>query len=129
MNLFTGAYLQRGYHGRYYAKAQNVRYLLTRAYDAALGSHDCRDHADGAFPCAAATAPGLLDRAERGRRREHGEQYLPGEPHTGHPSMIVPCSIADGLPIGMMISGRHFDDSSVIAAAAAFENVGDWRTM
>ena len=48
---------------------------------------------------------------------------------TGHPSMSVPCGMADGLPIGMMITGRHFEDSQVISAAAAFESVSQWRTV
>jgi amidase len=48
---------------------------------------------------------------------------------TGHPSMSLPCARAEDLPIGMMITGRQFDDFSVIAAAAAFESLGDWRAM
>ena len=48
---------------------------------------------------------------------------------TGHPSISVPCGMADSLPIGMMITGRHFDDFQVIAASAAYERTGDWKDM
>jgi amidase len=48
---------------------------------------------------------------------------------TGHPSMSVSCGIADGLPIGIMITGRRFDDAQVIAAVAVFESLGERRNM
>jgi amidase len=37
--------------------------------------------------------------------------------------------MADGLPIGMMLIGRHLEDSSVIATSAAFENSANWREL
>jgi amidase len=48
---------------------------------------------------------------------------------TGHPAISVPCGMADGFPIGMMMVGKHFDDKTVIRVADAFENIGDWREM
>ena len=47
----------------------------------------------------------------------------------GHPVISVPCGMADGLPFGMMMVGKHFDDKTVIRVADAFENIGDWRKM
>ena len=35
----------------------------------------------------------------------------------------------DGLPIGMMIVGKHFDDNTVIRVADAFEKIGNWQEM
>jgi amidase len=40
---------------------------------------------------------------------------------TGHPAVTVPCGLVSGLPIGMMIVGRHFDDSTVLRVAHAYE--------
>jgi Asp-tRNA(Asn)/Glu-tRNA(Gln) amidotransferase A subunit family amidase len=37
--------------------------------------------------------------------------------------------MADGLPIAMMMVGKHFDYKTVIRVADAFENIGDWRKM
>ena len=48
---------------------------------------------------------------------------------TGHPAMSVPCGMADGLPIGMMLIGRRFDDASIISASQAFESIGDWKAL
>jgi amidase len=35
----------------------------------------------------------------------------------------------DGLPFGLMLTGRHMDDATLIAASAAFEGLGDWKSM
>jgi amidase len=47
---------------------------------------------------------------------------------SGHPALTVPCGKVDGLPIGMMLVGRHFDEATLISAAQAFEKVGDWQS-
>ncbi|HEX3733388.1 MAG TPA: amidase [Mycobacteriales bacterium] len=40
---------------------------------------------------------------------------------THHPALSLPCGSGDGLPIGMMIVGRHFDEQCVYRAALAYE--------
>ena len=40
---------------------------------------------------------------------------------TGHPAMNVPCAMSDGLPVGMMLVGRHGDEATILRAADAFE--------
>jgi len=46
---------------------------------------------------------------------------------TGHPAVSVPAGFtADGLPIGLQIVGRRFDDAGVLRAAAAFERARPW---
>ncbi len=46
---------------------------------------------------------------------------------TGQPAASVPCGFTrDGLPVGLQIVGRRFDDATVLRAAAAFENVSPW---
>jgi amidase len=39
---------------------------------------------------------------------------------TGNPALSVPCGMSDGLPIGMMLVGRHFDDATVLRAGNAY---------
>ena len=48
---------------------------------------------------------------------------------TGHPAMSIPCGLSDGLPIGLMMIGRHYGESTIYRAAAAFEKAGDWKKM
>jgi aspartyl-tRNA(Asn)/glutamyl-tRNA(Gln) amidotransferase subunit A len=46
---------------------------------------------------------------------------------TGHPAASVPCGFTgDGLPVGLQIVGRRFDDAGVLGAAAAFERAHPW---
>jgi amidase len=46
---------------------------------------------------------------------------------TGHPAMSVPCAMSQGLPVGMMLIGRHYDEATVLRAAHAFEQAGSWK--
>ena len=43
---------------------------------------------------------------------------------THHPAMAVPCGLADGLPVGMMLIGKHYDEATIYRAAYAFEQSG-----
>ena len=46
---------------------------------------------------------------------------------TGNPAATVPAGLAEnGMPVGMQIVGRRYDDAGVIAASAAFEQVRPW---
>ena len=48
--------------------------------------------------------------------------------HAGLPAITVPCGFdSDGLPVGMQIVGRRFDDEGVLRVAAAFEAGTDWH--
>lgn len=48
---------------------------------------------------------------------------------TGQPSISVPCGFtAHGLPVGLMITGRHFEDRKVLQVARAYERATDWHT-
>jgi amidase len=40
---------------------------------------------------------------------------------TGHPACTVPAGLADGLPAGMMIVGRRFNDATVLRVAHTYE--------
>jgi amidase len=46
---------------------------------------------------------------------------------THHPALSVPCGTVDGLPVGMMLVGRHFDESILYRLAHAFEAAGPWQ--
>ena len=39
---------------------------------------------------------------------------------TGHPAISVPCREVKGLPVGLMLTGRHFDDATVLRAGHAY---------
>ena len=48
---------------------------------------------------------------------------------SGHPACSVPCGFtAAGLPIGMQIVGRPFDEATVLRVADAYQRATDWHT-
>ena len=47
---------------------------------------------------------------------------------SGHPAMSVPSGMSDGLPIGLQIVGRRYEESTIYRAAGALEQAVDWRT-
>ncbi|MEM6973146.1 MAG: amidase [Pseudomonadota bacterium] len=128
ITMFTGEYFQRHHRGHYYAKAQNIARRLRAAYDQMLGAYDLL--LMPTTPMRATPLPGpdaptaeILQRAF-----EPLENTAPFDV-TGHPAMNIPCAMEDGLPVGAMLVGRHWTESTIYQAAAAFEAAGDWKTM
>ena len=48
---------------------------------------------------------------------------------TGHPALSIPCGKSNGLPVGLMLVGRHFDDATLFRVAHAFEQHANWETL
>lgn len=126
LSLLANDFLQEQHGGRYYWKAQNQRHLANAAYDGVLEKFDMlamptipftatqRAAQDGPLIDYVATSFDML--------RNTCVANL-----TGHPSISLPCGMIDGLPVGLMLTGRQFEDSLLIRAAAAFETLGDWK--
>jgi amidase len=128
ISMFAGEYFIREYRGHFYAKAQNLGRLLRKAYDDVLAKYDLLLMPTlpmKATPLPPANAPLAL-------YCQRGFEMLPNTSPfdvTGHPAMNVPCGMSDGLPIGMMLVGKHYDETTIYRAAHAFEQAGDWRHM
>ena len=120
MVILLGRYMQEHYHGHYYAKAQNMARALGAAYDAALQEHDLL--LMPTLPMKATEIPGPdASREEYVQRAlEMLHNTCPFDV-TGHPALTAPCAVSEGLPVGMMLIGRHGDDATALRAADAFE--------
>ena len=123
--MLLGQYMEDNYHGRYYAKAQNLGWKLREAYNAMLSDYDLL--LMPTMPMKATRIPDKHCSREEtiARALEMLNNTAPFDV-TGHPAMTVPCAMAGGLPVGMMLIGRHFDESTVLRAAHAFEATGCW---
>jgi len=125
--LVLGEYLTEEYQSRYHAKAQNLRRALVEAYDDALDEVDAL-----VLPTTPKVAPELKrnmsyrEMLERVLERSMVPNTAPFNA-TGHPGISVPCGTKDGLPVGMHLVGRQFDDASLLRAAHAFEQATDWQ--
>lgn len=121
IGMLLGHYLHQQYQGRFYGKAQNLRRRLRQEYDAALGQYDLLLMPTTAFPTPRIPADG----ASASEIIQHSWTMLANTcpfDVTGHPAISVPCGEADGKPVGLMLIGRHFEDATVLRAAAAYEN-------
>jgi Asp-tRNA(Asn)/Glu-tRNA(Gln) amidotransferase A subunit family amidase len=47
---------------------------------------------------------------------------------TGHPAVVLPAGIVDGLPIGLLVTGPHYREDNILRVAAAFEGATEWHT-
>ncbi|MFY2860190.1 amidase [Mycobacterium sp. THU-M104] len=108
--------------GASYAKARNLLPHVRAAYDAALDEYDVlvMPTVPGTADLLPAGGPGdvgLLGRA-LGKAANTAPMDI-----TGHPALSVPAGLVDGLPVGMMIVGRRFDDATVLRVADAFESL------
>ena len=127
VTLLTGSYLNTVYHGVFYAKAQNIRRLWRAAYDKALASFDVL-----VMPTTPITAHPLVRDADSRTLLDHAWGMLSNTSPfnaTGHPGLSIPCGKSDGLPVGLMLVGKHFDESTLYRAAAAVEDNVDWESI
>jgi len=111
-----------------YVRAQRARTLIAREIDAALAGLDVL-----VAPTTPIAAPGV-DEAEV----EIGGQRVAVRPTllrytrpfnaSGHPAASVACGFtSDGLPIGLQIVGRPFDEATVLRVADAYQRATDWH--
>jgi len=118
--VLLGTYaLSAGYYGRYYLKALKVRTLIKEDFERALsvGGADLLVTPTMPFP-----AFKIGERIEDPLSLYMADVFTVPINLAGVPAISVPCGFADGLPIGLQIIGRHFDEVSVLRAAKAYED-------
>jgi len=128
--LFTlfGTYIHRHHGGRYYGKAMNLTRRLIEAYDMVLAQHDLLLLPTTPMKAQPMPEPGAAREEIVGRAVEPITNAAPFD-LSHHPAMAIPCGMSDGLPVSMMLVGKHFDESTIYRAAYAFEQAGDWKQM
>jgi amidase len=128
ISMFVGKYFLKHYDGRFYAKAQNLVRSLKAAYDEALSKYDLL-----LMPTLPITATPIPEPgAPLAEIVQRAFEMLPNTAPfdcTGHPAMTVPCGLIDGLPAGMMLIGKDYDESTIYRAAYAFEQGVDWKKV
>ena len=121
LTVLLGAYLSERYHHHYYAKAQNLGRQLRDRYAEALERCDVL-----MLPTTAMKARPIPVDAEIAEVLAAALGNLHNTSPfdvTGNPALSVPCGMSDGLPVGMMLVGRHFDDATVLRAGHAYEQL------
>jgi aspartyl-tRNA(Asn)/glutamyl-tRNA(Gln) amidotransferase subunit A len=122
--VMLGTYsLSSGYYEAYYRKAQKVRTLLRGDFEEAFRKVDV---------LAAPTTPEAAFR--RGEKMADPLRMYLSDVFTntvnmaGVPAISVPCGFTgEGLPVGLQIIGKHFDEPAVLRVAHAYEQATDWH--
>jgi aspartyl-tRNA(Asn)/glutamyl-tRNA(Gln) amidotransferase subunit A len=114
--IMLGTYaLSSGYYDAYYIKAQRVRTLLTRDFEEAFQKVDAI-----VTPTAPTPAFKIGEKSDDPLSMYLADIYTVTADLAGVPGISVPCGqTLSGLPIGLQILGRHFDESTVLRVAQA----------
>ena len=121
--IMLGTYaLSAGYYDAYYLKAQQVRMLIARDYERAF------DRADlVAMPTSPTPAFRLGERTSDPVQMYLADVFTVGANLTGLPAATVPCGFtAERLPVGLQLTGRRFEEGTVLRAAAVYERTSPW---
>jgi len=128
ISMLVGQYHLKHTRGRYYAKAQNLARQLRAEYNKVFASYDLL--LMPTTPMKATPLPPADSSLALWCQRAF--EMLPNTAPfdvTGHPAMSIPCGMSQGLPVGLMLVGRRYEESTIYRAAGAFEQMGDWRKM
>lgn len=116
-------HIMRERYGTYYsAKAHNLVRTVRDAYDHAFRTFDLLVMPTTVMKAHPLPAPDATEREILTHALDMTGNTAPFD-ITGHPSMSVPCGESDGLPIGMMLTGRNGEDDVVLRAGHAFEQL------
>jgi aspartyl-tRNA(Asn)/glutamyl-tRNA(Gln) amidotransferase subunit A len=115
--ILLGTYaLSSGYYDAYYRKAKQVQTLIRNAYASAMTQVDLL-----LTPTTPTVAFKIGEKTEDPLAMYLGDLFTVGANVTGLPAISIPCGEDQGLPVGLHLTGRAFDEATLLAAARAFE--------
>jgi aspartyl-tRNA(Asn)/glutamyl-tRNA(Gln) amidotransferase subunit A len=121
--IMLGAYaLSAGYYDAYYLKAQKVRTLLRRDFEAAFASVDLL-----LAPTCPTTAFKLGEKTSDPLEMYLSDVYVVATNPAGVPALALPCGFSKEMPVGMQLIGNHLDEQTLFQVAHAFQQVTDWH--
>jgi aspartyl-tRNA(Asn)/glutamyl-tRNA(Gln) amidotransferase subunit A len=121
--IMLGTYaLSAGYYDAYYLKAQRVRTLIKQDFDEAF------KHCDVIVtPTAPTTAFKLAAKIQDPLQMYLSDIYTISINLAGLPALSLPCGFDQaGMPIGMQIVGKHFDEATILRVSHAYEQATEW---
>jgi aspartyl-tRNA(Asn)/glutamyl-tRNA(Gln) amidotransferase subunit A len=122
--IMLGTYvLSAGYYDAFYLKAQQVRTLLRQDYDTAFERVDVV-----AMPTSPTPPFRLGEKTGDPLQMYLADVFTVSANLVGLPAISVPCGFTEQLPIGLQLTGRLFDESTLLRVADAYQRVTDWHT-
>jgi aspartyl-tRNA(Asn)/glutamyl-tRNA(Gln) amidotransferase subunit A len=123
--IMLGTYvLSHGYYDAYYLKAQQVRTLVRRDYEHAFERVDIV-----AMPTTPTPAFRLGEKTSDPIQMYLADVFTVSANLAGLPSISIPCGFSPcRLPIGLQLTGRPFDEATLLRVADAYQRKTDWHT-
>ncbi len=120
--IMLGTYaLSAGFYEAYYLKAQRARTLVRRDFERAFAAVDLV-----LLPTSPTVAFPLGARVDDPLQMYLADIFTIPVNLAGLPGISIPCGFAGGLPVGLQLVGRAFDEATVLRAAAAYERAAGW---
>jgi aspartyl-tRNA(Asn)/glutamyl-tRNA(Gln) amidotransferase subunit A len=122
--IMLGTYvLSAGYYDAYYLKAQQVRTLIRRDYEEAFKTVDVV-----AMPTSPLPAFKIGEKMEDPLAMYLADVFTVSANLSGLPAISIPCGFTEGdtLPIGLQLTGRSFDESTLLRIADTYERDTEW---
>jgi aspartyl-tRNA(Asn)/glutamyl-tRNA(Gln) amidotransferase subunit A len=117
--------LSAGYYDAYYLKAQRVRALIAQDFATAFAKVDCI-----LVPTAPSAAFAIGDKTEDPIAMYLNDVFTVPANLAGLPAISVPAGLSvDGLPLGLQIIGRAFDEENVLRVAQVLESAAQFRHL
>jgi aspartyl-tRNA(Asn)/glutamyl-tRNA(Gln) amidotransferase subunit A len=121
--IMLGTYaLSSGYYDAYYLKAQKVRTLIKEDFDKAFAKYDIL-----LSPTAPTTAFKFGEKSDNPLQMYLSDVCTMSVNLAGIPGLSLPCGFVKGLPVGLQLMGKHFDEGTLFRAAHAFEQATDFH--
>ncbi len=114
--------LSEGYYEGFYKKAQQVRTLVRRDFDRCFQTVDVL-----ATPTSPVAGFRLGERTADPLQMYLADVYTIPVNLAGLPGISVPCGFVEGLPVGLQLVGRPFEEATVLRVAYAYEQATEWH--
>ena len=121
--IILGSYvLSSGYYDAYYLRAQKVRTLIRNDFEKAFENVDFI-----VAPTSPTTAFKVGEKTDDPLSMYLSDIYTINVNLAGLPGISVPCGFAnDGMPVGLQMIGKAFDESNLLSYAHAYESACEW---
>ncbi len=123
LRIIKGTYvLSKGYYDAYYLKALKVRRLIRRDFDRAFERFDVLTS-----PTSPTVAFKIGERVDDPLAMKLADICTIPVNLAGIPALSVPCGFSEGLPVGLQIMGKPFDEETLLRVGYAYEQQAGWR--
>jgi len=121
--IMLGTYaLSAGYYDAYYLQAQKVRTKIVKEFDQVLNQVDVL-----LTPTSPNIAFKIGSKSKDPLAMYLEDIFVSGASLAGLPAISVPCGLIDGLPVGLQIIGKQFDEATIFRTAYSYQQATEWH--